>query len=554
MASIVGARHDSREIGKVLAAISNSDDGRRQLQIVCLHGLIEGLQRGKSQELTSQQGRSALRRLLTDSHPDVRRLAFRLVGLVRLQHASEVKTAIADAGKFALDDRRTLEDRLENIALLKGASYDQLAATAGKLLDPRQPLDLQMAAIDALGSNDDPRVSWVLLAKWRSYTPKVQDATIQTIFGRQNRLGGLLDAIQQGTVRPSSLAAIHRLHLIENSNAEVRRRAEAVLADRHAAKDRQAVLSRYRAALDGKRDAKRGKEVFEKQCAKCHRLGDKGFQVGPELSAANNRADETLVADILDPSRQITAGYRNYTIVTEAGRIFTGLLAAETATSITLRREEKAEETILRKDIDEIEASTLSMMPEKLEKEVSPQEVADLIAYLRQALGPVPPSLVTLFEDHPAFAKSLNQGNGKVAIDREDCYSGKASLAVTGPTCYSPRIAGWKYRITQNPRPGEFRYIRFAWRTRGGEGVMLELSDNGRFPPNEKALRRYHSGRNTTGWVSVQVAGEAPVEWAVVTRDLWKDFGEFTLTGIAITAMGGTAHFDRLELLRSLDE
>ncbi len=83
---------------------------------------------------------------------------------------------------------------------------------------------------------------------------------------------------------------------------------------------------------------------------------------------------------------------------------------------------------------------------------------------------------------------------------------------------------------------------------------MLEISDNGRFAPNEKALRRYHSGRNTTGWTSLPVAGEAPVQWTVVTRDLWRDGGEFTLTGIATTAMGGTALFDRVELLRSLEE
>ncbi len=555
LASIVGARHDSREIGKVLGAISKGPAGDRcELRIVCLEGLIEGLQRGKSRELTSAEGRIALRQLLVDSNTEVRRLAFRLVGLVKLQDAPEVKTVLADAGKLALDDRRTLKERLGAIALLSGASYDQLASTAGELLDARQPLDLQMEAIEALGSNDDARVSSVLLANWGSYTPKVQAAVIQAIFGRQNRLPGLLDAIEQEIVRPSSLDAIHRLHLIENPNAEIRRRAKSVLADRDLKNDRQAVLSRYRAALDQRRDPKHGEEVYQMQCAKCHRLGGEGYQVGPDLSAANNRADAALVSDVLDPSRQITAGYRNYTVVTEAGRIFTGVLAAETATSITLRREEKAEDTILRKDIDEIAASTLSMMPEDLEKEVSPQDVADLIAYLREALGPVAPSLVTLFEDDPEFAGWLDQGNGKVAITGEGCYSGKASLAVTGPTCYSPRIPGWKYPIAEHPGPGEFRYIRFAWRTRGGEGVMLEMSDNGRFPPNEKALRRYHGGRNTTGWMSVQVAGDAPVQWTVVTRDLWRDSGEFTLTGIAITAMGGTALFDRVELLRSLDE
>jgi len=72
-----------------------------------------------------------------------------------------------------------------------------------------------------------------------------------------------------------------------------------------------------------------------------------------------------------------------------------------------------------------------------------------------------------------------------------------------------------------------------------------------RWPPAEKPLRRYHAGRNTTGWQSVEISSSAPREWTVVTRDLWKDFGDFTLTGIAPTAMGGDALFDRIELLQS---
>ena len=80
--------------------------------------------------------------------------------------------------------------------------------------------------------------------------------------------------------------------------------------------------------------------MFERQCAKCHRVQEQGFVVGPDLSATDPRTDEMLVSDMLDPSNQITAGYNSYTVVTQDGRIFTGVLAAETATSVTLRREQ----------------------------------------------------------------------------------------------------------------------------------------------------------------------------------------------------------------------
>lgn len=83
---------------------------------------------------------------------------------------------------------------------------------------------------------------------------------------------------------------------------------------------------------------------------------------------------------------------------------------------------------------------------------------------------------------------------------------------------------------------------------------MIELAGDGRWPPADKPLWRYYAGRNRTGWAAVEVAPQAPDEWTVVTRDLWKDFGTFTLTGIAPTAIQGEALFDRIELLRSLDD
>jgi putative heme-binding domain-containing protein len=293
--------------------------------------------------------------------------------------------------------------------------------------------------------------------------------------------------------------------------------------------------------------------VYLDQCAKCHQLQGQGYAVGADLTTANTRTDETILSDVLEPSGQITVGYQNYTVVTEDGRIFTGVLAAETATSITLRKEEGVEQTILRQEIDEMEASSISMMPEGLEKEVSPQDVADLLGYLREALGPAPPPGIVLFDDERSFADVLNEGEGTVGLRPEAPFSGTASLVVTPPQRWNLRIPGWEYPIVENPGAGEFRYLRFAWRSEGGHGVMIELAGDGKWPPAEKPLWRYYSGKNTTSWQAVEVSPDVPGDWVVVTRDLYKDFGHFTLTGIAPTALGGQAFFDRIELLRSLD-
>jgi putative heme-binding domain-containing protein len=107
-------------------------------------------------------------------------------------------------------------------------------------------------------------------------------------------------------------------------------------------------------------------------------------EVGPDLlSALRNKSREQLLTDILDPSREVDPRYINYVVTTKAGRSFSGLIAAETASSITLRRAEKAEDVILRSQIEALEATSKSVMPDGLEMQLSKQDVADVIAYLQ---------------------------------------------------------------------------------------------------------------------------------------------------------------------------
>jgi putative heme-binding domain-containing protein len=168
----------------------------------------------------------------------------------------------------------------------------------------------------------------------------------------------------------------------------VRQKALQLLAGQ-ADSDRQKVVDAYRPALELKPDATRGKAIFKKTCATCHRLENEGIEVGPDLlSALRNKTPETLLADIFDPSREVDPRYINYVVSNKAGQVFTGMIAAETASSITLRRAENVEDTILRSQIEEIQATAKSLMPENLETPLSKQDVADLIGYLQSVAAP----------------------------------------------------------------------------------------------------------------------------------------------------------------------
>ena len=80
---------------------------------------------------------------------------------------------------------------------------------------------------------------------------------------------------------------------------------------------------------------------------------------------------------------------------------------------------------------------------------------------------------------------------------------------------------------------------------------MLELADGGSFPPEDRAIRTYYVGRNATGWTSNELAAEAPEEWTTFTIDLWEGDGDFLLTGLALTVMGGEASYDAIRLFQA---
>ena len=146
------------------------------------------------------------------------------------------------------------------------------------------------------------------------------------------------------------------------------------------------MLARYATTtpLDGQ--VTHGRELFRKHCAACHRLEGVGHEVGPNLLAVlGNKSGEDLLISVFDPNREVDPRYRTYQVGTADERVLTGIVVTETPTSITLRRAEGVEEVILRTNLALFRATTLSLMPVGLEKDVKPQDVADLFAYLRSA-------------------------------------------------------------------------------------------------------------------------------------------------------------------------
>jgi putative heme-binding domain-containing protein len=138
-------------------------------------------------------------------------------------------------------------------------------------------------------------------------------------------------------------------------------------------------------------DPGKGKQVFEKNCAKCHRFGAVGQTVGPDLTgiAVRDRAD--ILTDILDPNRSVEGNYRQYTVETKNGLFLTGLLTAETRTVVELLDSDAQKHVIQRDDIESLISSPLSLMPEGFEK-LPEEELVSLLDFLtaREKYLPLP--------------------------------------------------------------------------------------------------------------------------------------------------------------------
>jgi putative membrane-bound dehydrogenase-like protein len=141
------------------------------------------------------------------------------------------------------------------------------------------------------------------------------------------------------------------------------------------------------AALTRAGNPERGRQLFfdatRTQCVKCHRVGDQGERIGPELTGVGSRFPRVfLIESVLEPSRNVEPGYQTVAIMLKSGRALIGLKVAETEDTLTFA-DSKGDKQVLRKaDIDEQQPQATSIMPEGLEKALSVDEFVDLIAYL----------------------------------------------------------------------------------------------------------------------------------------------------------------------------
>lgn len=354
LAEIAAAQPDSAMLTTVLDALSAKTIDRRMRWMV-LRGLGQGLQR---RTLSLQT-------------------AFK-VGDDRGKHVTEW---LAEAVCAAADKSATSEERQAALSVVRFA--DRKVSTHPLLEIALHDSDsaLQSSALETLIAAPQPEIAEALLERFSAAPPTWRRAALDVLLANEGRTGLLLDAVERGDIKPAEIDPVRTQRLIAHRSADIKSRAQKLLAA--ASAERSQVLKDYERALSLKADALRGRVLFERQCMTCHRVGERGVNVGPDIADSRTKTPDALLTAILDPNRAVDNNFFGYAVTTQDGKAYTGIITAETAASITLRQPEGKEQTILRSEIEELRSTGLSLMPVGFEKNITVEQMADLIAFVK---------------------------------------------------------------------------------------------------------------------------------------------------------------------------
>ena len=251
------------------------------------------------------------------------------------------------------------------------------------------------SVLQSLAKVDDPKIAVIVLNHYPTMEKDLQPKAIELLTQRGSWGKELMNAIAAKKVSQDALNVNQVRRLLGSKDTalidQVRKQWGTLREERNPAREK--IVTDMRNMLKTTPgDAMKGVAVFKNLCGQCHKLHNEGFDVGPDITLNGRNDFEQLLSNVFDPSLVIGAAYQATTVLTKKGQSITGLVAEDNAQRIVLKTQGGKLETIARGDIEEVFVSKLSMMPEDLEKQLKPQEIADLFAYITLDKHPSDPT------------------------------------------------------------------------------------------------------------------------------------------------------------------
>ena len=329
--------------------------------------------------LITQQTLAAQTELVTALAEGLRKAG---TSIEKADTAGHLADVFLSATQTALAETSPEPDRLAAIRLL-GLSSAPSANTALKTcLAEGQPETIQTTAVTTLSKHNAKDFAPHLLTHWSDLAPKARAASLTALLDRPERATLLLNTIgQPDSPSAKDLSAAQVQNLIQSKDAKLTTLARQKLAT-VIPPSREEVAKQFAPALTLKGDPAAGRNHFIGRCMACHIAEGMGIAVGPDMVTVKTRGRDGILAAILDPHKEVAPQYIAYTFTKKDGTLVPGIITQDDASGVTLKMMGGAEITLPRADIQSSTSTGQSLMPEGLETNLSPQDLANLLAFI----------------------------------------------------------------------------------------------------------------------------------------------------------------------------
>jgi len=368
----VNAASDADSLALLVKTLNSNDNP--QVRAILMKGMLSGLAGRRNVE--PPKGWKELSNKLTLSEPAEEQALFQqLSQIFGDTEATERALATVDDPNADIEARRT------SLRSLLAQQNDQVSMKLEILLDDPA---IRLDAIRGYAAIENASAPQILLGRYTKFDESMRRAAIETLATRKGYAIELLNAIESGKIAREDIPA----HVARSLDVLLGKRFVKVFGEiEDLSADRAKLLAKYKAMCSPeameKADASRGRAVFKRTCASCHLMYGQGGKIGPDLTGSNRANLDYILLNSVDPSYDVPEGYKMVLIQTVDGRLINGVVAEEDARRVVLKTVEQPEVVIAKEDIEARKISSKSMMPDGQLEQMKPQEILDLIKYLR---------------------------------------------------------------------------------------------------------------------------------------------------------------------------
>lgn len=378
---------DAVAIAKIISYHSHSTGGSPQTAGVCLSMITERVQNRTLAGEKLQQVKEELGTVVASiATGDKQTPPFYWAAMLG---ASWNDPAGLKVVKEMLTNSETAEhNRLNALNALISAGEEELILAAideilGNKKQNSAPFRGKM--ISTLGRLKNENVATLLILHYAPLEPELKPRAIDLLTQRKVWSTKLLAAIGDDDIPTNALNLNQVKRLLATEDPELTKLVEKHWGQIREGRDpqRDKVIGEMKQLIrSSEGDPFKGELVFNKVCGQCHKIYGKGQEVGPDITLNGRNSFEQLLSNVFDPSLVIGASYQSYTVVTDEGRVLNGLLVEDTDAKVTLKVQGGKLETIPKAEIEILKKSPVSLMPEKLEEQIKPQELVDLFSFI----------------------------------------------------------------------------------------------------------------------------------------------------------------------------